>query len=146
MVVLVTAILVGLVAPRLGHAPAADPAHQIDRLTALLDAWCNRAVIQGSALGVKFESGGYGFRVPAEDESAWMPAPASGTFRPRSWAPSLKPRLLIEGRPVALDGRQPQITCHASGEMTPFAFELAVGNRRARLQASFDGKLRVGGE
>jgi len=146
VVILVTAILVGLVVPRLGRAPATDPAYQLDRLAALLDEWCNRAVIQGRSLGVRFESGGYAFSVPADTGNAWIPAPPDGPFRARNWAPALTPRLLIEGRPVPLEGQGPQVICHASGEMTPFVLELATGEHASHLRAEFDGDLRVSAE
>ena len=146
VVILVTSVLVGLVVPRLGRAPATDPAYQLDRLAALLDEWCNRAVIQGRALGVQFESDGYAFSLPTDTGNAWLPASREGPFRARRWDPALKARLLIDGRPVPLGGNGPQVTCHATGELTPFELRLSTERHTGRLRANFDANLRVTAE
>lgn len=152
MVVLITGIMTGLVVFGLGRGNSGDPGKQLERLAALSEHWCQRAILEGRPLGIRITGSGYDFWIPDSlgeaaaigDDNYWQPATEETAFTEHQWADALQAELLLQGQLAPLDALQPQIICFESSELTPFVINLRrPGERPAVLQGSLAGRLRL---
>ena len=76
----------------------------------------------------------------------WQDIDAETELRPRAWLEGAHVELSREGRGVDLSGARaasPQLVCFSSGEMTPFALTLALGDAPPyRVTGSDDGTTK----
>ena len=102
---------------------------EAERFETLVGQACEQAELAGREIGVVVGEDGYGFRLMAGDD--WIDYPADSVLRPRAWPGGLSVALAREGRPVdigAAGSTMPQLVCFSSGERTPFALTLALGD------------------
>lgn len=143
---LVVLVIVGVLAAALTLAVGSSSERQLDtaaeRLQALIGHACDQAELSGREIGVSIAVDGYAFS--RLDGNQWRPFGSEGELRARSWPQGLRIELTRDGRPLApsLDGL-PQLVCFSSGELTPFALALTLGDApRYRLTGSDDGSVR----
>ncbi|HEY0233328.1 MAG TPA: type II secretion system minor pseudopilin GspH [Dokdonella sp.] len=146
---LVVVVIVGVLAVALTLAVGSNGERQLvnesDRFQALVAQLCNQAELGGREYGVVVAADGYAFR--RLDGTEWHEA-TTGELRARHWTSGLRLELAREGRPVALATPKhdtPQLVCFSSGELTPFALTLALGDPplRYRVTGTDDGTLRT---
>ena len=102
---------------------------EAERFEALVGQACEQAELGGREIGIVVGDGGYAFRLMSGND--WVDFPADSTLRPRPWIGGLSLALTREGRPVDLGASAdatPQLVCFSSGERTPFALTLALGD------------------
>lgn len=152
VVVLITGIMTGLVVFSLGGDDSGNPDKQLERLAALSEHWCERAVLEGRPLGIRITESGYDFWTPDSlgeaaaigDENYWQPAADVAAFAQHEWAEALQTELLLQGQLAPLDALQPQIICFESSELTPFVINLRrPGERPALLEGNLAGRLQL---
>lgn len=153
VVVLITGIMTGLVVFRLGADKRGDPNAQLQRLAALTEHWCQRAVIEGTAHAVRVHEQGYDFWVSEflpddgeslDNETGWQPLSTEPAFAAFEWSSELRTELLLQGQSAPLDSEQPQIVCFASSELTPFALNLRrIGETGMSLEGNIAGQLKL---
>jgi len=145
LLVVVVIVAVLALAVTLSVAGSADRQllRETDRFEGLVRLACEKAEQGGREIGVDVGTGGFSFR--RLDGDQWQDIDADGEMRPRSWLDGMRVALSREGRGVDLDARNapPQIVCFSSGEMTPFALTLALGDVKPyRVTGSDDGTTK----
>ena len=132
--------IVGVLALALALSIAGSSDRQLqvaaERFSALLGHTCEQAELRGREIGVAVGADGYAFlRLDADH---WQVLASEGELRARGWPAGLHVELAREGRPLALappgEDPVPQLVCFSSGELTPFALELALGDSAARYR------------
>ncbi len=144
VVVAIGAILAVLVVLRLGAMnDQDDPAEQLQRLMALLEAQCEQAMFQSRPRGMRVTEDGFDFWHASAD--GWLPLTGDGIHRPRRWSGEFTAELLVEGHsaPVDSDVDQPQVICQPLGELSPFELSLAAAGQRWRVNGRGDGRLEL---
>lgn len=145
LLVVVVIIAVLALAVTLSVAGGADRQllRETDRFEGLVRLACEKAEQTGREIGVNVGTGGFSFQQLAGDQ--WQDADANGELRPRPWLDGMRVVLSREGRGVDLAARDapPQIVCFSSGEMTPFALTLALGEATPyRITGGDDGSTK----
>lgn len=134
VVVVIAAVLTGLVVVGLGRGgPAERAERELDRLSASLELLCDRALLTGTARGLRFHQHGYDFWIHRGD---WQRSAGDGAPADHAWPTGLDPRVSVER--VALTGRRdaaPQIVC--TGLEPATAFEITVGGGDTRRRMSW---------
>jgi general secretion pathway protein H len=131
--VLVVVAIVGVIALIVTLGVTGNAERQVrreaERFAALVGQACEQAELGGREIGVVVGDGGYRFRLMSGDQ--WLDFPADGVLRARPWVGGLAVNLLREGHVVDLaptPDSAPQLVCFSSGERTPFALTLALGD------------------
>jgi general secretion pathway protein H len=146
---LVVVVIVGVLAAALviaiGSSSERQLANASDRFQALIGHACNTAELTGREIGVAVSATGYVFSRLDRDE--WRVLDNANELRGRSWPTGMRVELTRTDRALALvsAGREtPQLVCFSSGEMTPFALVLALGDAPAhyRIEGKDDGTLK----
>src|SRR5687768_12633149 len=147
--ILVVVAIVGVLALALTLSVAASSDRQLEgaaeRFSALLGHACEQAELRGREIGVALGAGGYAFL--RLDGDAWQTLGIDGELRARRWPQGLRIELARGGRPLQLtrsdEDAAPQLVCFSSGELTPFALDLALGDSRARYRVAGgdDGRI-----
>jgi general secretion pathway protein H len=117
---------------------------EAERFEALVGQACEQAELSGREIGIIVGDGGFGFRLMAGND--WVDFPADSALRARPWVGGLSVALTREGRPVDLGGAagaMPQLVCFSSGERTPFALTLALGDAPRFRVIADDTTLRT---
>ena len=118
---------------------------EAERFGALMGQACEQAELSGREIGVVVDEGGYAFRLLSGTD--WLDFPEDGALRPRRWIDGLRVELSREGRPVdfvAANDAAPQLVCFSSGERTPFALTLALGDAgRYRISGGEGAALKT---
>jgi general secretion pathway protein H len=143
VVVVIVAVLALAVTLSVGGSVERRLEREADRFDGLVHLACERAEQSGREIGVSVGAGGFSFQRLAG--TTWLDLDAENELRPRPWLDGMQVRLSREGRSVDLAARDapPQIVCFSSGEMTPFALTLALGDAKPyRLSGSDDGTTR----
>ena len=145
VVVVITAILVAALTLSVGATGERQLANASERFQALLGHACNEAELTGRELGAVVSVGGYAFR--RLDGDTWRDVYSDGELRARQWPAGLHLEFTREGQPLELAAPQhdaPQLVCFSSGELTPFALTLALGDTpvRYRIEGADDGTLK----
>jgi general secretion pathway protein H len=145
---LVVVVIVGVLAAALvisiGGSSGRVLGNTVERFQALLGQACEHAELTGRDIGVDITAAGYTFQ--RLDGSEWRELGGSGELRARSWPDGSRLELSRAGRPLELatpEQRTPQLVCFSSGELTPFALTLALGDARMRIVGSEDGSLTI---
>jgi general secretion pathway protein H len=146
VVVVITAILVAALALSVGGTSERQLANASERFQALFGHACNQAELSGREIGAVITVGGYTFL--RLDGDHWREFGGDGELRARHWPAGMRVELTREGRPLALataNHGAPQLVCFSSGESTPFALVLALGEVpvRYRLKGDGDGTLKA---
>jgi hypothetical protein len=92
---------------------------------------CDRALLTGTARGLRFHAGGYDFWIHRGD---WQPSAGEDAPPARTWPEGIDPRVRVGG--VALTGRSdgaPQVVCTGLEPATAFAIEIGSGEHRRRM-------------
>jgi general secretion pathway protein H len=148
---LVVVVIIGVISAALviaiGGSSERQLANASDRFEALIGHACNQAELTGREIGVVVSANGYAFSRLDRDE--WRSLGTDGELRGRSWPTGLRIELTRDDRTLALSvpGHEtPQLVCFSSGEMTPFALVLALGDATARYRivGKDDGSLTSG--
>lgn len=108
---------------------------EAERLHALTRLAREEAILRGEEIGVRFDTGGYGFL--GLDGQRWVSLERDGVFRPRALPPELTLRLEVDGAEVYLEDREgtggnrplPHVVLWSSGEVTPFRAFLGLADR-----------------
>lgn len=144
---LVVLVIVAVLAVAVTLAVAGSTERQLEneaeRFRALLAHACNLSELTGREIGAVVDAGGYGFQ--RLDGDQWR-AFGEGELHPRRWPGALRLGLERGGRPLELATpahAEPQLVCFSSGELTPFALTLALGDgpKRWRVSGRDDGAL-----
>ena len=146
---LVVVVIIGVLAFALtlsiGGSAERQLTREAERFQALVGQACAQAELSGREIGVRVDAGGFSFHLLAGDE--WQDADKRGELRPRQWIDGLHAELSREGRIVDLSAPRnsaPQLVCFSSGELTPFALTLALGDAaRYRVTGADDATLKV---
>ena len=143
VVVAIIGVLALVVTLSIGGSTDRQVRREAERFQALVGQACEQAELSGREIGVFVDTGGYAFRLLAGTD--WLDLPASGPLRPRSWIDGLRVELAREGRHVDLAGiadAAPRLVCFSSGELTPFALTLVLGDADPiRVNGSEDAVL-----
>lgn len=146
---LVVVVIVGALALALTLAVAGNAERQLaneaERFRALLAHACGQAELSGREIGAVLDASGYAFR--RLDGSEWREL-GEGELRARRWPDALRLELSRAGRPLELatpERDTPQLVCFSSGELTPFALVLMLGDAapRYRVTGGDDGAVVV---
>jgi general secretion pathway protein H len=145
LLVVVVIVAVLALAVTLSVAGSADRQllRETDRFDSLVHFACEKAEQTGREIGVEVGAGGFSFQQLAGDK--WQAIDADNELRTRAWLDGIRVALSREGHGVDLDARNapPQIVCFSSGEMTPFALTLALGDVKPyRITGSDDGTTK----
>ncbi|MGK7294676.1 MAG: prepilin-type N-terminal cleavage/methylation domain-containing protein [Candidatus Wenzhouxiangella sp. M2_3B_020] len=132
VVVVIAAVLTGLVVVGLARGgPAERAERELDRLSASLERLCDRALLTGTARGLRFHQDGYDFWILRGD---WQRLAGEGAPPGRTWPAGMNPRVSVER--VALTGRRdaaPQVVCTGLEPATAFEIALGAGENRRRM-------------
>ena len=147
--ILVVVVIVGIVAfvvvLSIGGDADRHLRHEAERFQALVGEACAEAQLRGREIGAVVAADGYSFRVLVG--GAWQDYGTDGMLRRRAWLDGVRPDLAREGRPVDLArdaDATPQVVCFSSGEMTPFALQLRLGDTPSyRVVGADDATLDV---
>jgi general secretion pathway protein H len=139
--VLVVVAIIGVIALVVTLSVTGNGERQVrrdaDRFEAVMTQACEQAELGGREIGVIVGEAGYEFRLMSGDQ--WLEFPDGGVLRPRAWTDGMHVELSREGRSVDLAtprNTTPQLLCYSSGERTPFALTLALGDApRFRVSA-----------
>ena len=156
---LVVVAIIGLLAAAVSWSIGAlgndrELADESTRLRGVLTLLHEESLMQGRDYAVMFTQTGYRFYVYDYQQLAWVEPQADELLAQHALKPQLLISLLLDGRPVQLDNDfesrdvdtpEPQIMLLASGEVTPFAIEVARDGVEGHfeLTAQLDGKLTV---
>lgn len=145
VVLVITAVLVAALVLAVGGSAERQLANTTERFQALLGQACSQAELSGREIGASIGADGYAFS--RLDGDTWQPLAKDGELRPRQWPSGLRLEFTRESRPLQLatpDRDEPQVVCFSSGELTPFALTLALGDApRYRLQGEDDGSVKL---
>jgi len=145
VVVAIVGIVVLALTLSLGGSERRRVEREAERFQALLGHACVQAELGGREIGVVLAADGFSFRLLSGSD--WQDMPADGELRPRRWIDGLRTELSREGRAVDLaraDDAAPQLVCFSSGELTPFALTLALGDgARYRVSGADDATLKT---
>jgi general secretion pathway protein H len=143
VVVVIVAVLALAVTLSVAGSAERQLLREADRFEGLVHLACEKAEQSGREIGVDVGTGGFSFRQLAGDK--WQYADAGSELRARAWLEGMRIALSREGRSVDPGTRDapPQIVCFSSGEMTPFALTLALGDvKPCRITGSDDGTTK----
>jgi general secretion pathway protein H len=143
VVVVIVAVLALAVTLSVAGSAERQLLREADRFEGLVHLACEKAEQSGREIGVDVGTGGFSFRQLAGDK--WQYADAGSELRARAWLEGVRIALSREGRSVDPGTRDspPQIVCFSSGEMTPFALTLALGDVKPyRITGSDDGTTK----
>jgi general secretion pathway protein H len=146
---LVVVVIVGVIALAVTLSISGGAQRQVqreaERFEALAAQACEQAELGGREIGIDIGSSGYSFTLLAGTE--WQDFPDDAELRRRRWPDGMQVVLSREGRGVDLSSAtdvEPQIVCFSSGELTPFALVLALGDApRYRVSGSEDATLKT---
>lgn len=146
VVMVISAILVAALAIAVGSGGERELANTAERFQALLGHACNEGELTGRELGVVVSADGYAFR--RLDGDTWRDVGNEAELRARHWPAGLHLEFTRTGRPLELATSQqdaPQLVCFSSGELTPFALTLALGDAPVhyRIRGEDDGTLKA---
>ncbi len=142
---LVVVAIVGVLALALTLSVANSSERRLEaaaeRFAALVGHACEQSELRGREIGIVIAPDGYAFL--RLDREGWQPFTGEDALRTREWPAGTRPTLAREGRPLELvhgEAREvPQLVCFASGELTPFALDLALGDSRAHYRVEAQG-------
>jgi general secretion pathway protein H len=143
VVVVIVAVLALAVTLSVAGSAERQLLREADRFEGLVHLACEKAEQSGREIGVDVGTGGFSFRQLAGDK--WQDADAGSELRARAWLEGMRIALSREGRSVDPGPRDspPPIVCFSSGEMTPFALTLALGDVKPyRITGSDDGTTK----
>ena len=146
VVVVIVGILAAALALSLGGSSERELANTAERFQALLGHACSQAELSGREIGVAIGTDGYAFS--RLDGDAWRAYGKDDELRARRWPAGLRLEFTRAGRALELatpEQAQPQLVCFSSGELTPFALVLALGDApaRYRISGADDGSLMM---
>jgi general secretion pathway protein H len=124
------------------------------RLRSVIDLLQEEALMQSRDYGVMFTQTGYRFYVYDYRELEWVLPPGDRLLEQHSLPAQVSMALMLDGREVPLapyfesqdvDNPEPQVMLLSSGEVTPFAIEMARAGSDGRfeLTAELDGTVNV---
>ena len=111
----------------------------IDRLTALVSAGSERAILRSEELAILFDSDGYSFLTRGEED--WELLEDDRLFRARQIPEGLKLTLEIEDRELQIseDSKEkPMVLLLSSGEVTAFSITLTANETGYKQRRSWD--------
>lgn len=146
---LVVVVIIGVLALAVTLSVASGAQRQLlreaERFQALSGQACEQAELSGREIGIVVEARGYSFRILGG--SKWQDFPDGAELRPRQWVDGVRAALTREGRNVDLSASRdaaPQLVCFSSGELTPFALTLSLGDApRYRVSGAEDATLKT---
>ncbi|MGN6519869.1 MAG: type II secretion system minor pseudopilin GspH [Dokdonella sp.] len=145
VVVVIVAVLATALVLAVGGGSERKLANEAERFQALLGHACEQAELGGREIGVVL--GGDGYLFLRLDGAQWRAFARDDELRARAWPAGLGFELRRDGRRVDAAGGEhavPQIVCFSSGELTPFALTLSLGDAaRRRIDGGEDGSVRV---
>lgn len=129
MVLLIIGVVAGMATIAVGTAGTGRLLEQeARRLAGLARVTCEEAVFQGAGLAIGFGLDGTAYGFLRQRGERWLPRRGHAS-RTRVLPEGFRAELVVEGRPVVLDGTQagrPHIVCLPSGELIPFRVVLSA--------------------
>jgi general secretion pathway protein H len=144
VVVVIVGVLAAALAISIGGSSARVLGNTAERFQALLGQACEQAELTGREFGVVVAADGYSFVRLHGGE--WHAVGADGELRARRWPDGLRIEFVREGRPLELATPaqdSPQLVCFSSGELTPFALTLALGDAGMRIVGTDDASITI---
>lgn len=141
---LVVLLLIGIITSFAVLSIRTDPwegiiHRELERLTALVAAGSEHAVLRSEELAMLFADDGYSFLTRGDKD--WEPYQGDRLFRERSLPEGVTLKLEIEDRDLRLDDEdetKPMVLLLSSGEVTPFSIRLIVDETGFTRQRSWD--------
>lgn len=145
VVVVIVAVLALAVTLSIGGGAERQLSREAERFEALVGQACAQAELSGREIGIVVDRGGYSFQLLTAD--GWHDFPLEGPLRARQWVDGLGAELSRAGRRVDLVASAdaaPQLVCFSSGELTPFALTLALGDApHVRVSGAEDVTFKI---
>jgi general secretion pathway protein H len=145
VVLVIAAVLAAALVVAVAGSSERRLANAAEQFGALLGQACSEAELTGREIGLSVAADGYAFS--RLDADAWRAFGRDGALRARAWPAGLRFELSRAGRPLQLATAghdAPQIVCFSSGELTPFALELSLGDAPAyRVEGTDDGRVET---
>jgi general secretion pathway protein H len=144
VVLVIIGVVLGAVTLAVGGSGEREVEDAARRAQARLQLACERAVLGGFDIGIALVGDGlrFGYLTP----QGWQPfAPGHGEeLRERPLGAGLALELRRDGVVIAdVAEEAPQLVCHASGELTPFALQVSRADvgRRWEVSGTLDGRV-----
>lgn len=140
VVMLLLVIVIGMVGLSVsgdGHRAVRE---ESDRLSILLHAVQQEAILQAKVYAVEFSVDGYEFQILGPDGKFEALAQADDMLRPRTLPPAMEIRgILIEGAPA---GEASRVVFYPTGETPVFSVSFVQNNARWRVEGQLNGSIR----
>jgi general secretion pathway protein H len=145
VVVVIVAVLALAVTLSMGGGAERHLSREAERFQTLVGQACAQAELSGREIGILVDGGGYSFELLTA--TGWQDFPSEGPLRARQWIEGIGADLTRAGRRVDLAAKPdaaPQLVCFSSGELTPFALTLALGDApHVRVSGAEDATLKT---
>ena len=141
---MVVVLLIGIISSFAVLSIRSDPwgkeiKQQLQRLTALVSAGRERAVLRSEELAILFDDDRYSFLVRGEKD--WAPLIGDRIYRTRELPAGLRMKLEIEDRELQIDKKskeRPMVLLLSSGEVTAFSVTITADETGYRQRRSWD--------
>lgn len=147
VVLVILGVLVGAVTLAFPDFGARRGEQALARVHALVELACERAALSGRDVGIAVSRDALAFGYFRAGRFEPIPDSPGEVLRPRRIDGGLALSLAVDGRTLALadaSPARPQLACLSSGELTPFALELAnAEGGRWRLRGHASGRLEA---
>jgi len=143
VVMLLLVIVIGMVGLTVTGDEYRAVREESDRLSVLLHAVQQEAIMQGKVYAVEFGPAGYEFQIVGRDGKFESLAQADDMLRPRTLPPAMEIRgVTIEGVPA---GESSRVIFYPTGEAPVFEASFVQANARWRVVGKLNGAIRSTG-
>jgi general secretion pathway protein H len=143
VVMLLLVIVIGMVGLSVSGDEHRAVREESDRLSVLLHAVQQEAILQGKVYAVELGLDGYEFQILGQDGKFQSLAQTDDMLRPRSLPPAMEIRAVtIEGAPA---GEASRIVFYPTGEAPVFSVSFVQNNARWRVEGKLNGSIRSAG-
>lgn len=140
VVMLLLVIVIGMVGLNVTGDEYRAVREESDRLSVLLHAVQQEAILQGKVYAVQFGATGYEFQVVGKDGKFESLAQTDDMLRPRTLPPAMEIRgVTIEGAPA---GESSRVVFYPTGEAPVFEVSFVQANARWRVTGKLNGNIR----
>ena len=143
VVMLLLVIVIGMVGLSVSGGEHRAVREESERLSVLLHAVQQEAILQGKVYAVEFGSDGYEFHILAQDGKFQSLARTDDMLRARTLPPAMEIRsVTIEGAPA---GEASRVVFYPTGETPVFSVSFVQNNAHWRVEGQINGSIRAVG-
>lgn len=140
VVMLLLVIVIGMVGLTISGDEHRAVREESDRLSVLLHAVQQEAILQGKVYAVQFGATGYEFQIVGKDGKFESLAQTDDMLRPRTLPPAMEIRgVTVEGAPA---GEAARVVFYPTGEAPVFEVSFVQTNARWRVAGRLNGTIR----